>query len=431
MAQPVKREPFEEPVARPRSFGTAAVSARHQFSWIWSRESLLRLALSVVLALALWLYITSKSDPTIAQDYGPPIGVSTANVPNQLTVTNSLRSVHVRYRLDSANVPVTPASFHAFVDLTGSKPGRSNVPVQVVADAGVTVLQVSPSRIPVILEPFSQKHVPVQYHVLKPPPYGYYAPYIHVQPSTVTVSGAQSSVAQVSQASVYIDLSQEHSSTTGTYKVSPESSQGRTVSGKLTLDPQEVRVNIPITPLSTFKTLPILVTIKGQPQPGVGVTGITVSPSEITATGSPDALKKLTHVATYPVSMTNRGAGTVVTSVGFKLPHGVSSHTRSVRVSVQLSPVSASSSIEIGVSPRNLTPGLVVHTHPAKVLVTLVGPSSALGTAARNTQAIVDLTGYGPGTYLLSPTIVVAPGLGLTQEGEVYPQAVTVVISPS
>lgn len=429
MAQPVKREPVPEDLPRTRAFGTAAVSARQQFSWIWSRESLLRLALSTVLALALWLYVTTKLDPTIAQDLPQQISVSTADVPTNLIVTNNLRTVHIRYRLDNANVPVSASSFRAFIDLTGLKPGRASVPVQVVPDAGITVLRTTPSRIPVILEVVRQKHVPVRFHILKQPPYGYTSPFVHVQPSTVTVSGAASVVAQVTQASVYIDLSQSRSSTSGNYKLSPENSQGETVTGKLTLDPSQVRVDVPINPLSSYKSLPVLVSLKGQPQPGVGVAGITVNPPEITASGSPSALARLSKVTTAPISLTHRGAGTVSTSVPFSLPKGVSSHAGRVQVQVQLSTVSSSSSIEIGVSPVHLAPGLVVRTSPAKVLVTVVGSSSALQTAARNMQAVVDLAGYGPGTYFLAPSIVVAPGL--EQEGKVYPETVRVDITGS
>src|SRR5918912_1619464 len=116
MAQRAKTATVDAARPRSRTFGTAAV-ARRQFAWIWSRESLLRLALSFVLATALWLYVTSREDPTLAWDFLPPLSVNVENPNPHLTVTNVLPQVHVRIRANR-NLPPSQASFFAFVDLT-------------------------------------------------------------------------------------------------------------------------------------------------------------------------------------------------------------------------------------------------------------------------------------------------------------------------
>jgi YbbR domain-containing protein len=244
----------------------------------------------------------------------------------------------------------------------------------------------------------------------------------------VTVSGPRSSIAQVAYAAVYVDLSQARYSIDGFYKPSPETSSGETVSAasKITVDPQQVHINVPVQAVRGYKSLPVLAPLKGQPKTGYGVVGVTVDPNEITAYGSPGALNRLSTVDTPEISLSKRVAGSFQRTVQLRLPKGVTSRTRWVTVSVQLAPVAASSSIQAAVMPRNLAAGLAVHTRPASVLVTVVGSASSLRKAAGTMRAIVDLAGYGVGTFQITPSV--KPPSGLDIEGA-YPNTVTVTIT--
>jgi YbbR domain-containing protein len=349
-----------------------------------------------------------------------------------LTVTNNLPPVRVQIRVSNQNVLVTPGSFHSYVDLYGLGPGLHTVKVHVVADPGITVVQVRPASVRVQVEAIKVDHVRVTWRILGAPPTGYTAGAVRVDPTTVTLSGPSSILAQVASARVYIDLSEARSSLNGPYQPSLEDSQGRAVAGAghITVEPARVEIEVPIRSLSSYKTLPVLVPIKGQPKTGVGVVGVTVNPAEITAVGQPYTLGTTSSVHTAPVSVAARGPGKFVTHARLQLPSGVQTqtHQRTVAVTVQLAPVSVSSSIEIGISPENVAGGLVAHTRPATVLVTVVGPASKLRGAARQMHAVVDLAGFGIGTYTLSPRVVAPPGLTI---GGVYPSSVSITLEPS
>ncbi|GAC1397314.1 MAG: hypothetical protein NVSMB52_10980 [Chloroflexota bacterium] len=413
----------------PRSRATrgAASNLQRQISWILTRESLFRLALSVVLALALWLYVTAKQDPG-SIEFSQPLPVATSNVGAGLTVTNRLGVVRVRYRTNNPNLYVTPSSFHVSVNLLNRTPGEwSHLPVEVVADPGLSITQVSPKYVAVAIDRVLERRVPVLPNILTAAPYGYNAGAPLISPLTVKISGPAALVSQVTQARVDLSLSGQRTGLFGSFPVLLADSQGVSVAGStnLVVSPPEVQVQLPIKTVASFKTLPLLVPIKGHPKQGFGVTNISPQPSAITVRGSPSILNRLSSASTSAVSISGRGAGNLTAHVRVRLPKGVTTQTHRVTVLIQLKPVDASTSVEIGVSPENVAIGLTAHIRPAYVLVTLVGPSSGLGRVAHKTTAVVDLTNFGFGSFTLRPVIRAPAGF---QIGDVYPPMVNVTL---
>lgn len=416
-------------IPRARTFGTTAVNAGQQFSWIWSRESLLRLLLSLVLALALWLYISNKENPRLVQDYSQPLPITVSTYPPGMIYTNgNLGFVYLRIRRTDPNVPVTPQSFHVFVDLSGLKPGTHRVPVQVVADPGIDVVGQRPATIPVTLEREETRRVPVKVQILTHPPAGYGSS-VTFRPGSVTVSGPAGLVSQVTRATAYVDLAGLKSTVSGVYKLTAENGAGSEVTGQLSLQPGEAHVTAAVQPFSSYRTLPVLVDFSGLPKQGFGVAGVKVEPAEIAASGSPAALSRVSNVHSAPISVNRRTGGSFRKTVKINLPRGVTSRTHSVTVNVQIAPIQSSTSVEIGIQPTGIAAGLAMHTIPGRVLVTVTGPSDALRNVARTTHATVNLAGYGPGVYQLRPSVK-SSQKGLQVEAT-YPQTVTVQLRTS
>jgi YbbR domain-containing protein len=410
---------------RSRTFGTAATTGRQQLSWIWSRESLLRLVLSFVLAVALWLYVTDKQNPSIARDFGQPLTITYTNPPDgEALVNGTLGVVYVRIKQADPNASVTTANFHAWVDLLGLGPGRHRVRVHVLADPGIQIVQQRPEMIPVWLERKLYKHFTVRANIIRPPPTGY-GYQVRVDPSTVTVSGPQDVVAPVTRATLDVDLAGVKANLNYVSHVTPENSQGGVVPG-LTVSPPQVSVSVMVQPLSSYKTLPVLPQIAGQPKTGYGVVSLVASPAEVTLTGQPERLSSISTVQTKPLSVSHRGAGTFTVRVPLSIPGQTSSQTKYVKVKVRLASVESSSSVQIGVALSGVSPGLNVTVSPHTILTTVAGPQNALRSAGRSVQANLSLLGYGVGTYTLAPTVTARDGL---QVLSFYPRAVTVTLS--
>jgi YbbR domain-containing protein len=344
-----------------------------------------------------------------------------------LAVASSLGTAHVRIRVFGHIGPVTTQSFQTYVDLSDAKPGVNTVPVKVNTDPGIQVLAVTPARVRVQVVAMANKLVPVKIHFVGHPASGFVAEAVQqINPSTVQASGPAFVVGQVTQATATIDLSQARTSINGPYRLYPTNALGEVVQGTVTLDNPQAYVDVPIRQLSSYKTLPILVSLIGQPKKGFGVSNITTHPTEITATGSSATLAHISQVTTYPLSLSRHGGGSFTQRVALHLPRGVQSPTRLVTVSVTVAPIETSSSIEIGVTPVNVASGLVVHIRPSRILVTAVGSAAAVHNGALHLRATVNLYGYGQGVFQLAPTVTGASGIQLQN---VYPATVTVTAS--
>lgn len=415
---------------RARTFGRAAATATRQFAWVLTRESLLRLALSLVLATALWLYISSKENPVYI-DYGQPIHVSSTNVTNGYTVTNDLPSVRIRIHVDNSNTFVTQSNFHAFVNLFGVAPGpHPRLPVRVLADPGIHVVNISPAYVPVMIERVITKVVPLLGNVLSPAPTGYSADAPQIEPRVIRVTGPKSLVSPVAKAYVQLNLQGAKSDVVDSFSPVLVDGQGVAVasSSRVVIDPPVVQVRVPIRPLASYRTLPILVPVRGQPAQGFGIVSIATTPAAITAKGSPRLLGHISSVSTQPVWVSHHRAGTLRARVRVTLPIGVTGDARSVIVVIQFKPVDVSSTLEVGVNPVNVAPGLVGHVRPAYVLATLVGPSSRISRVAGGVTATVNTGGYGEGVFYLTPTLTAPPGFRVIS---FYPQQVQVRLVPA
>jgi YbbR domain-containing protein len=324
-----------------QSFGNAAVSARNAFAWIWSRESLLRLALSFVLSVALWLYITEKQDPGLAQDFPQALPIETLNVGTGLSVKTNVTSVRVRYRADTPGVFVTSVNFHPIISLLGMKAGRPRqVTVQVIPDPGLHVVRVTPASVTVTIDRIETRTIQTAAVLVKGPPTGYSVGKIVLNPSTIRVKGAHTVVSLISGASVPINLANVTTTLETSYTPVLLDGQGAPLKNdsQLQVYPPQIQVRIPISAQTSLKLLPVLVPLTGQVRAGYRVVSVTINPQEITAQGSPSDLTKTNAAVAAPVHVTGRKAA-FTTRVQLRLPKGLSTGTLSAFVTIGIQPL--------------------------------------------------------------------------------------------
>ena len=204
---------------------------------------------------------------------GQPAGSFVLADPPLPDVTN------IRYLVIGANrQPITSKSFSATIDLSGVKPAPNSLPVSVpvtvrATDPGtVQILEFSPSRVQVRLDPITSKEVPVSVdrgvipEGLDPRP-----PVL--SQDTVTVEGPDSSIRQVVGALARVriqpvDFNQD-------VDLIAVDARGEEVKG-VTLTPRSVRVTVQVNPTMTTKTLPVNPVVTGSPAAHFSVTVVTV-----------------------------------------------------------------------------------------------------------------------------------------------------------
>ncbi|HZT96132.1 MAG TPA: hypothetical protein VFB34_04770 [Chloroflexota bacterium] len=396
-----------------RVFGTPRSTLAQRLQGFLSIESVFRLILAFVLAIALWLYVNSRNAPDASVVYPQAIAVAPENIPSGLTIRNVIPSVTVSIRPSQLGVQIPPSAFVASIDLQGLGPGlHRSVPVHLSWDPTVSVVSYRPRSAAVVLEPVVSKDVPVQIRVLSAPAYGYALKpgSLYVTPSTVRISGPKPFVAQVAKAAVFVALGSDRTNIHSSFTPSLENAQGRAISGHVSVSPGIVHVHAVIQQLAAIKTLPILVSVRGEPAAGFGVTSIQVLPSGLTAYGPPRYLGALDSLDTRPVFVGGMRGGWKRIRVRLRVPRHVYVPRRRVTVTVHVGPVSGAASFTAAVRPVGNSTGYNVTLSPGSVLVTIDGPSPGLGSAATHVVATVNVVGLSPGTYKLPLTVSVPRG---------------------
>jgi YbbR domain-containing protein len=300
----------------------------------WLENDTVVKIISVVLALVIWLQASNAASVgTETQRTVHGVAVSWRNLPTGLAVESVSPSV-VDVEVRGGNQQVLnldSSSLGAVVNLSDAKAGRVQYFLDTVVPPGVEALQTSPQSVTVVLEPVIDRAKAVTVQVVGTPAAGYQAAAGASAPAEVLVHGPQSDVDRV----VAVVASASVGGATGD-QVATVTPQALDSSGKpvpnVTLVPAQVQVTVPVRQAVATRTLPVSVTLQGQPASGYVVAGTAATPSSVTVSGAGKALAALTQVATAPVAIAGAKAD-VTTTAALVLPDGVTS-VEPVQVSV-------------------------------------------------------------------------------------------------
>lgn len=417
---------------RPRDYGRRP-TLRQRFAGVLTADSLLRLLLALVLAMALWLYVNSHDASNVVFTYPQAIPVTAENVPPGLTVSNVILPIHIQLPLGAQGLPaIGPSSVLATVDLGSYGPGlHTRVPVTLTHDPSVSIVGYSPHLVTVNLERLVSRRVRVSPSISSHPPFGFALQpgSMHLDPQFVRIQGPRGLVQEVARATVSVPLDQARTSVNAVYAPVLETSQGGTVNGRITVAPATVRVRAGIRQLFSYKALPVIPEPHGEPAVGYAVDAIQVSPSLVTVYGPPRILSALSNISTQPVWIHGQAAGTRSVHVRLRIPLDVVvPGTRQVLVTLGVAPVVGTASTSVSVVPSSIAAGGRATISPQSVRVTVMGPAPRLTSIGAALQASVSLANLTPGTYVLKPRIQFPVGVHVVS---VTPQTVTVVLHSS
>jgi len=153
--------------------------------------------LSLLIALLLWFSLVGEQELTTATS----VPIVLRNIPRDLEISSDIPDrVHIEIqgpvgRISHLADPVV------ILDLSGvSQPGERTFPIRQAnlnLPPGVTLSRSVPAQVRLRFERRTTRQVPVHVRIAAPPPPGYRIVRQDVQPSSVTVIGAESRVARV------------------------------------------------------------------------------------------------------------------------------------------------------------------------------------------------------------------------------------------
>lgn len=394
-----------------------------------SKASVIRLLLSLSIATLLWGWISTVEDPEDTIVFtNVPIEVpalsgnrDVVTEPQQATVTvTALRSVVNDIRWSEVI---------ATLDLSQiSQSGTYNVPVDATVDHDVRRISVDPREVPIIVQETISEIKPLEF--VSPDLENGTRELGQLQPEVteVTLTGSSSVMETIDRVIVPIDIGERTSSFTGEFAAIAETSDGVQVNG-VTIQPGEISVRVPIS--TRGKSVPVLVSVVGEPAAGFEEVYRAANPPMILIDGPADALAQVPFVTTASIDIEGQTASAQLPVPLTGLPDGVSvlePESGEVTAVVQISARGRRIVLEdqpiiiVGV-PAEFNASVT----PASVDVELLTDAGTENRAPPGSvSVIIDVAGLPRGVHQARPSVVLPPN---TEWLSVDPDQVSVQIT--
>lgn len=399
----------------------------------WRRfiEQINTLALSILLGLIVWVIAINQENPIVQDTYSERLPVTVRGLPETLMPIQDLSRETVQLELQAPREywdNIDASDFTVYIDLAGLGPGIHDVDVDVdVVDPRVAVVSIQRPALRVQLDQVVSKDVPVRVDIVDTTAFGYDWQTPVVEPMTVTVTGPETQVTQVSHGRAEVSLSNAKSQVERNQTITLINAEGQVVP-RVTSAPNLVHVVVPVEQWPGRKEVAVRVNLVGQPAAGYRLNAVRVNPSTVVLLGNADVLTQVPgFVETEPVSLTE-ATGEIQRRVQVNVPQGVTVlEGTAVDVMVSITAIEGGSTVQQRPVIQGLGPGLTATVALETVDVILSGPLpslEALGTD--DVFVLVDLTGLLPGNHVVTPRVVVPTGIRAVG---VIPETIEVVIS--
>jgi YbbR domain-containing protein len=409
-------------------------------AWLRRRMDLRRMmthdfplkAIAVVIAVLFWVAIMQNAAPSVisvAFDGRVPVE-RPDNVPSGYVLRGSLGDVGVTLRgAPGVADRVALSDLKATIDMKSltldrAEPQDARVTVT-VAKEGVEVIAWSPLTVSVRIEKVTSRTALVQPRFANEPPTGARAGDPAVSPTEVRVTGPESDVARIAAVLATVRFGDGQTDIETSTPALPVDAAGVPIDG-LQVEPGQVVVKVPVLPIATTRTVPIVFTLRGAVAPGYWVVGVAMDPFAVTVRGDEKVLSTLDRIETLPIDVGDLSA-TRTQTVGLSLPDGVTLlKPTDVTVTVTVQALTGTRVFNSAVVVSGLAANQTAELDPTNVGVLVAGPVPTLANLPpEQVVASVDVTGRGPGTYTLDVAVRVPAGLTVQT---VQPVRVTVTI---
>ena len=334
----------------------------------------------LIAATILWIYIAAGQN-TIAK-YPGSIKIKAINVPSGLVAIYDNKTVDIKIMAEpSVWSKLSVDSFSAYVDLSGQKEGTYELPVNVVSSAaGVDIVEKTPDKIVVSLEPIVTKEVSINKKVEGSAAEGLVAGNIDLSPGTTTLRGPKSVVNSITEATALIKLNGESEKFTKTVGLTALDESGEVIDN-LEFDPAEVTATVAIVKASNNKTVGVRVKTTGTAKTGYYVSNISVSPSTVDITGATSLLADVSYVETLAVDLTNQSTD-IERDVNLNIKNGIALQVGSpakVHIKISLTLNQTTKELSATILPINLNSAYQVsNLSPTEVKVVCSGPTDVI-----------------------------------------------------
>lgn len=392
--------------------------------------------LALILSLSVWVSSVTSADPDEVRIYPEAVPLEVIGRDPSLIITSEIPSeVEITLRAPRSvweQLTAQDNAVQATLDLSGLGAGEHRVDIQVrVLVRPYQIVLANPETVSVVLEPTATRTLPIDISLSGLPAIGYQAGEVTIAPAEAVISGPESIVNQAVRARVFINLDGVRENIEQSNPVQIVNEENTVIRG-LTISPETVQVNVPVSQQGGFRDVAVKVVVIGQIAAGYRLENISVFPPVVTIFASdPEIVNNLPGIVETQALDLQDAEEDITTRLALNLPEEVTIvGAQTVQVTVGISPIQTSLTLlNQPIDVIGLTEGLAVQIFPETVDVIISGPLPVLDALTpQDVIVTVDVSGLGLGTHQLTPVVDVLVDNVIVES--ILPGTIEVVISP-
>jgi YbbR domain-containing protein len=365
-------------------------------------------------AIAVWVYAVTASDPTETRAFPQSVQMDIIGLDPTLMIVNEIdKAVDLSIRAPASildRLENERSLVSATLDLSGLEAGVHTLTPQVnIGLSPAEVVKSEPSSVFIKLETVVTEIFPVGIKALGNPAIGFELGEGLLNQTTAQVTGPESLMEAIDQVVVEVDVEDVSEAIQRTANVIALDAEGHEINN-VSISPSAIDVTLPINRRPDYDTAVVKIVTSGQIAAGYKLTNIVVTPATVTIfSADPTLLDNFRgYLETTPINL-NGATDDMEIQVNLNLPDGINVvDSQMVVVQIGIDPIESSISLaNIPIQFEGLAAGLNVQISPEFVDVYLSGPLDQLeGLNPTTVIVMINLTDRGPGTYQLTPEVI-------------------------
>lgn len=368
--------------------------------------------LALALGLSVWVSAVSSADPNDIRTYPDPIPLNVVGQDPSLVLTSEIPpTVQVTLRAPRSvweTLITSEDAIRATLDLSGLSAGEHTEAIQLnISERPYQLILMNPATVTVNLESLENQTYPLVLSLSGQPAAGYQAGDATMDLTEVAISGPASLVQKAARARVKINLDGIRETIDESLPIEVVDAENLPVQG-LAVNPESVRVNIPISQQAGYRNVAVKVIVQGQQAAGYRIENISVFPPVVTVFAEEPALvNDLRVLETQPLDLQDRNED-ISTRLSLDLPENITLvGAQTVQVQVSISPIQTSVTLlNQPINVNGLSEGLAAQVFPRAVDVIISGPVPVLeAISSQDITISVDINELEIGVYQLTPLV--------------------------
>lgn len=337
------------------------------------------LALALALAIMLWGFVTIQDNPQEERLFEVPVDY--INLADNLALSDKPSTIKLRLNATSSVLDNLSASdVNAYVDLSGATLGQYTARLNFDLPAGVQLSSAERSEVTVLIDELAQVQRQVQVEYAGSVAEGYMTLPASISPTEIVLSGPEDKLALIDKVFVSVNLEEASANYRANLPVNVQDAAGNSLLQWITPQPAMLDVLVPVVSSQPSKTVPVNVTLSGQPANGYVVSRIVADPAVAVIMGAQRALDNVDYVYTSAINI-NGATNTVTEEVSLLNANDVTVDTNlrfKVMVVIEREETTTVKDVVVSLTNTNAAYNYSLNTNTVDVVVR--GPASAISS---------------------------------------------------